>query len=336
MRNKILLISMFLSLLYSPESYAWGAKGHRLITEIAIKDLSKEIPYFISTPENMGYLMELSREPDRSRGAGLSHDKNLDPAHFIDIDNEGYIAGVVNINNPLPQNREAYDELLRKNNSNEYLMGYLPYAMLDGWQQLRKDFAYWKVDDVGERESSNLEMKQWFQEDKKLRELIIIRDLGYWSHFIEDSSQPLHATIHYNGWVSQENLNQFSRSKKIHSQFETVFVDKYIELDMIQKNLKSINLQDCKFENYLQEFLVESYNNVNQLYTIEREQGFEKLTKVNQKFVVEQLARGTSFLRDSILSAWACSGDISVGYPEIPVKKFHEQLTESYKNLKGY
>ena len=35
---------------------------------------------------------------------------------------------------------------LRAAGTDEYRAGYLPYAIIDGWQQLVMDFAYWRAD----------------------------------------------------------------------------------------------------------------------------------------------------------------------------------------------
>src|SRR5437879_3214564 len=45
----------------------------------------------------------------------------------------------------LPETREAYDTELRAKGITEYKAGYLPNSIVDGWQQIRKDFAYWRA-----------------------------------------------------------------------------------------------------------------------------------------------------------------------------------------------
>jgi hypothetical protein len=39
-----------------------------------------------------------------------------------------------------------------------------------------------------------------FARDRQIREMLTIRDLGVWTHYVGDASQPLHISIHYNGW----------------------------------------------------------------------------------------------------------------------------------------
>ncbi len=76
--------------------------------------------------------------------------------------------------------------------SDEYKAGYFPYSIIDGWQQLVKDFAYWRANAAGEKFARNDAQRAWFVRDRQTREQLTIRDLGYWSHFVGDASQPLH------------------------------------------------------------------------------------------------------------------------------------------------
>lgn len=108
---------------------------------------------------------ELGREPDRSKGTGNSHDHDLDPGHYINLSDNFTVADVVSID-PLPATREDYDMALRSNGTNEYRAGFLPYAIVDGWQQLQKDFAYWRADRAGERSTASQSERAWFARDR--------------------------------------------------------------------------------------------------------------------------------------------------------------------------
>ena len=48
--------------------------------------------------------------------------------------------------------------------------GALPYSIIDGWQQIRKDFAYWRADVKGTETASSTEERAWFDADRRLRE----------------------------------------------------------------------------------------------------------------------------------------------------------------------
>src|SRR5581483_3133040 len=173
---------------------AWGAKGHRIIGVLAARNFPEEIPPFLRTQEAIARLGELAREPDRSRGAGNPHDQDLDPAHFVDVMDDGTVLGGPSLSQ-LPANRNEYDSALRAHGADQYKAGWLPYSIMDGWQQLVKDFALWRADVAGEKFAKDAADRQWFAFDRSLRELIILRDLGEWSHFVGGGSQPLHVTV---------------------------------------------------------------------------------------------------------------------------------------------
>jgi len=47
----------------------------------------------------------------------------------------------------------------------------------------------------------------------RLREKITLHDIGIWSHYVGDASQPLHVSVHLNGWGNFPNPNGYSDSK---------------------------------------------------------------------------------------------------------------------------
>ncbi len=125
---------------------AWGTTGHRIIGEVAMQSLPDDVPPFLTTSGAIATIAQLGTEPDRVKGAGYSFDHDEDPAHYLDVGDDRRIAGTVALS-ALPNDMEAYAAALRRNGSDPYKAGYLPYAVADGWQVLRKDFAYWRVFD---------------------------------------------------------------------------------------------------------------------------------------------------------------------------------------------
>jgi len=139
------------------------------------------------------------RELDRSKGAGETHDKECDPGHYVDLADDGKVMGILPLDR-LPVTREEYDTQLRSGGSTQYQAGYLPYSIVDGWQQIRKDFAYWRAVVKGAETAVPPEERAWFEADRRLREKLTLRDIGIWSHYVADASQPLHVSVHFNGW----------------------------------------------------------------------------------------------------------------------------------------
>lgn len=201
---RAITVLVTLSVLPCKESLAWGATGHRMISRMAVENLPAEIPAFLRTPEVAEQIGDLGREPDRSKDVGNSHDHDLDPGHYINYSDDFTVAGVSPLNT-MTMTREDYDTALRAKGTNEFKVGFLPYSIVDGWQQLQKDFAYWRADVAAEGFTTSKSDRDWFVKDRRLREMVIIRDLGYWSHFVADASQPHHVSIHYDGWGDYPN-----------------------------------------------------------------------------------------------------------------------------------
>ena len=92
------------------QALAWGAEGHRMIGVLATEALPTELPAFLRRAGvDVG---ELSREPDRSRGAGKMHDTDRDAAHFVDIDDNGTALGGPALN-AMPPLRSDYEKALQ-------------------------------------------------------------------------------------------------------------------------------------------------------------------------------------------------------------------------------
>ena len=110
------------------------------------------------------------------RGACETHDKERDPGHYVDLTDDGKAMGILALDK-LPVTREAYDTQVRAGGSAQYKAGYLSYSIVDGWQQIRKDFAYWRAAVKGAETASSPEERAWFEADRRLREKLTLRDI---------------------------------------------------------------------------------------------------------------------------------------------------------------
>src|SRR5882757_7662208 len=153
-------------MLASCHAWSWGHTGHVEISRIAIDKLPDEIPFFVRNGLTEAAIGELGPEADESKTTGIVtgvsstgsvltartvHDAERDPGHFIDIDDTGVVIGGVVPLTGLPTTREAFDTEQRGGApaQTQYSGGYLPYEILDGFQQLRKDFGMWRAFKAG-------------------------------------------------------------------------------------------------------------------------------------------------------------------------------------------
>ena len=109
---------------------------------------------------------------------------------------------------------------------------------MDGWEQLRQDFAYWRAFSYLAEHGANGDDRAYFIGQRDLRQDLIARDIGYWGHFVGDASQPLHVSIHYNGWGDYPNPNGYSESKDVHAHFEGAFVRDHVNAGAVVNLIK--------------------------------------------------------------------------------------------------
>lgn len=305
----------------SAPALAWEDKGHEIIGQLAATALPVTLPAFMRTMPAQYELSFLGPELDRLKGSGRAWDGENDPGHYIDLDDNGTVAGVILLQK-LPETREAYDTALRAVNSNQYRAGYSPYAILEGWQQLRDDFAYWRVDNYHALHGKADYIRKAAATDRAIDQQLILRDAGVWGHFVEDACQPLHVTIHFNGWGNYPNPNGYTNSRETHAFFEGTFVSRHITPGKVLPLMRpsaitapATLLSQDQVMAMIADYLNGSLQAVKPLYDIEKAGGFANGSPQAVTFTATQLARGADELRDLITLAWYDSLNERVGYP---------------------
>ena len=325
MRFASLLLVLFIATLSLPQSaLAWGAYGHRIINGDAARALPADLPEFLRTPEAIAEITTLGPEADRIRGSGKPRDADFDPAHFLDLDDDGTVGEAVKLS-ALPPTREAYDTALRAGPPvkgvapDQYSEGYLPYEIADGFELVTKDFAIWRVDRFGEANGAPAD-RAFFAADRRLREDLILRDIGYWGHFVADASQPLHVSVHYNGWGDYPNPNNYSQSHAIHARFETAFVNAHASPEAVLPLLRPYVPSTAPLLPRVEAYLATTGSFVPAVYQLEAAGAFDAATPAAVSFTLQRLAAGASMLRDLIADAYVASLDAKVGYPAVSVR----------------
>ncbi|MBI4536263.1 MAG: zinc dependent phospholipase C family protein [Ignavibacteriae bacterium] len=167
--------------LISIQTFGWGFWAHKEITRNAIRILPEPMQPFFNA--NSDYIAEHSVDPDMARRADSLEQFN----HYLDIDYYGHYPF-----DELPRN---YEDAVRKFTADtlrEY--GLLP----------------WKI-----AEFTHMLSDAMRQGDKQA----ILKNATYLAHYVEDSFVPLHATLNYDG--------QMSNQKGIHRRFESDVPERY-------------------------------------------------------------------------------------------------------------
>jgi len=312
---------------------AWGASGHRMVGEAAVRALPPELPGFLRTPEAAAEAGELSREPDRSKAAGKIHDSDRDPGHFVDVLDDGTILGGPRLS-ALPPTRQEYETALRAAGSDSWKAGYLPYSIVDRWQQLAHDFAYWRILVAAEANPQCAAHRDWYAVDRRRREAQILQDIGQLSHFVGDGSQPMHVSIHYNGWGPLPNPQGFTQAK-VHAAFEGELVRAAVRPADLAARMTPVRLCGCPIEQRTADYLAATNRLVEPLYQLEKAGGLAPGDPRGPAFAAEQLARGASELRDQIAEAWAASAEHPVGWKPVAPADVAAGRVDPFPSLYG-
>ncbi|MHB8147765.1 MAG: phospholipase C/P1 nuclease family protein, partial [Vulcanimicrobiaceae bacterium] len=304
---------------------AWGMLGHMLINRLAVQKLPTSMPAFVRSPAAIAEIAALGPEEDNIKGAGESWDADHDAGHFVDIGDDGSIAGVVRLNG-LPASMRAYADALAGAHTSPYRVGYVPYTIMDGFERVRMDFAYWRVDVYMATHARTAAARGQFASARALREVLTLRDIGDWGHFVADGSQPLHITIHYNGWGRYPNPHGYTR-KHIHAFFESTFVDRYAKAGAVASRIPAYKpagpqhlLSQSELGSMVGSYLEGTAGAVQPLYQLYGSGDFQRGSTRAIAFTDAQLARGATMYRNLVALAWQNSLYESVGYPPLQVR----------------
>ena len=336
--KRILIAAAVLSLAVIPVSVqAWGNTGHRLIGMAAVRGLPDELPAFLRTPAAAAEVGELSREPDRTKGGGQPHDRERDTAHFVDMIEDGRIMTEQGMSiDALPRLKSEYDAALATAGIEVDDAGYLPYAIMDGYQQLVRDFATWRVLYAAEGRETDPGKRAWYREDRIRREALILRDMGYLGHYVGDGSQPHHTTIHYNGWNRDTpNPEGFTTSRQTHGMFEGAFTARVARLDAVEAAMAAPALDGFDLRARVPAYLKATLAQVTPFYALEKAGGFADSDARGGAFATARLAAGASELRDLYVLAWRDSADDAIGWPAVKVAEVEAGTADPWLAMYG-
>lgn len=312
---------------------AWGPEGHRLVGRAAMRSLPAAAPAFLRSPQAEFDVGELSREPDRTKNAGKEHDSLRDFLHFMDLDENDKVLGAVSLD-ALPPTIGEYDTLLRAAGSTMYKEGAVYYGIVDGYQQITADLAYVRAFTAALRFTKSAERRRFYAAELRRRRELTLRDIGYLSHFVGDACQPLHVSIHYNGWGDYPNPQGFTQ-ERIHGPFESVFVQDNVTLNDVLVRVAPHTPCAGAVQTCVVQYLKTTNAQVTPFYVLEKAGAFRSATPAGRDFAAARLGAGAAMLRTLIADAWTASAGSKVGWPLVPVAEIESGKVDPWENLKG-
>jgi len=200
---------------------AWDYEGHHAINELALASLPDDFGGLTLTPVLKHRIEFLAGEPDRWRNVGDLPLKNLNgPDHYIDLEDlklfgltpetlplmrYDFAADIARARAAHPERFSVIDPDRDADHTRE-LDGFLPWTITENYEKLKSCFSYLKT----------FEKYGGTPEEIANAKANIIYVMGVMGHFVGDGSQPLHTTVHFNGWVG-DNPHGYTTSMKFHS-----------------------------------------------------------------------------------------------------------------------
>lgn len=283
-------------------AWSWGAEGHMYVNKVSVQHIPADMPAFLR--QAITEITYLGPEPDRWRSPATFALKNAqEPDHFIDLERVEWL-------NPLPRGRyEFYRKLYEKrattgDHPDDYLpehVGLQPYIVAEIYGRLVAAFHQYR------------QLRAQHQPTASVQHAIVFY-AGWLGHYVADGAQPLHTTIHYNGWVGS-NPNGYTTERGIHAQFESAYVAQNIKATDFAPMVRAPQRLAEPFADYV-EYLKQSNKLVEKVYALDKAHAFTgKGSPEASDFTSHRLAAGSQMLLDFWYTAWQESAIFSENAP---------------------
>jgi hypothetical protein len=297
---------------------AWDYEGHHAINELALASLPKDFGGFELTPALKGRIEFLAGEPDRWRNASDLPLKNVNgPDHYIDLEDlklydltpdtlplmrYDFAADIAMARAAHPEKFPPIDPERDADHTRE-LDGFLPWAITENYEKLKSDFSSLKA------------FRQYGGTPEEIAnaEADCVYVMGVMGHFVGDGSQPLHTTVHYNGWVG-DNPKAYTTRTTFHAWIDGGYFKKIggIKVDALVGKIQpaaqipNADQPDGMFKAVVA-YLVEQNKFVEPLYEMEKNgqlagEGDKGMDGV--PFLEGQLVKAGQMLGNIWLTAW--------------------------------
>lgn len=288
---------------------SWGARGHSMIQEIAVETLpTDKMPEFFAEAKDR--IVGLASQPDRWKPQQLGYLRGATSVdHFLAYEQ-------VKDLKDLPDDRYDFIAQIQANHLNvpgaaPKYVGFLPYRVAELYQNLTLDFALWRKE--GEDLPASDPRRQALEQN-------VLTSAGLLGHYVEDACQPLHATIHHDGWNSAAaggNPHGYRESKGLHRQFETAFVNANVSKNEVRKDVGPSKHWRGDPLDWGLGLIAESNTQVEKVYQLEQQGALDPAHPSPQAvdFVHSRMALGAQNLRDLWYSAWLDSKLLSWQIP---------------------
>ncbi|MFT4688414.1 MAG: hypothetical protein ACJASX_003769 [Limisphaerales bacterium] len=261
---------------------AWDYAGHRMVNLLAVDSLPADFPAFVKEAKFRERIAFLAGEADRWRNTQDLPLKHVNsPDHFFDIEHlKDYdvtweflspfrYTFVQQLARAKHLNPERFPEIpvAKNRDRTKGLPGFLPWTIMEYYSKVKAACSYLKVfEELGTPEEI----------DNARQNLAYL--MGVMGHFAGDASQPLHTTMHFNGWV-KDNPNSYTTNRRFHSWIDGGYLKKTGGLEF--EKLKAMTRKGVKLDTIrgrtdyifpvIIEFIREQHKLVEPLYEMDKD-----------------------------------------------------------------
>jgi len=316
MKRKIFAMAFALSAFVLSAS-AWDYEGHRAINQLALASLTKDFGINL-TPALKGRIAFLAGEPDRWRNISDLPLKHFNgPDHYIDLEDlklfgltpetlpimrYDFIADIAKARAAHPEKFPQIDPDKDADHTRE-LDGFLPWAITENYEKLKSGFSSLKA----------FQTHGGTPEEVANAQADAVYVMGVMGHYVGDGAQPLHTTVHYNGWAGN-NPKGYTAKQNFHGWIDGGYLKKIGGIKMetligkIRPATRIPNADDPeKFFRSIVAYLGDQNKFVEPLYEMEKNgqlTGNDEKGMQGRPFLEGQLVKGAQMLGNIWLTAW--------------------------------
>jgi hypothetical protein len=283
---------------------SWGPRGHMAANQAAVDAIpDADGPQFLKAFRE--WIAATGPIPDSWRGASEPYSK------IFEDPNHGWFKEQFAFMTTIPRSRyefvlRLYDHYLAIKDkdpaaarlTNIRWTGTLPYAAMENFDRMKSAMRLY-------RQSMNDT-----SEAGKARTEFLARDMafymGWLGHYTADGAQPLHDTIHHDGWQGP-NPHHYATDHAVHGRFESKFVDLIglTEHDLASTVAKQpARVLDDPFVAIINH-LNDASTHVEQVYQLDQSGALSDARNAEAADLVKsQLAKAAILLRDLTYTAW--------------------------------
>jgi hypothetical protein len=309
---------------------AWGVRGHTVANLAAVEGIPDGELAFLKAQE--AYIGHLGTIPDTWRGFSEPYLRISEDA------NHGWYTEQFDYIKTPPHSRtefilEVYDQYLKEKATdrdrakliNIRYTGTQAYSIVEGYERMKAGMRLYRT--VGSTKNSRTNLapayaaiSPLFRDPAQVKQMLandIAFYMGWVGHYVADAAQPLHDSMHHDGW-SGPDPKGYTRDPQIHGRFESQYLD-LIEVtapEVVKYMRKDPRHLDDVWKAVLDHSL-EARNSVEEVYQLDLRGAFHNKDDVEaRELVYKRLASGASFLRDLVYTAWMESAK---PVPDVPL-----------------